>query len=45
MKLHELLVLYAIETAQTKVSKQNAEQFLKQLRIENKAIQPKNDSK
>ena len=38
MKLSKLLVLYATETAQTKVSKQTAEQFLKQLEIENKVL-------
>lgn len=45
MKLSELLYKYATETAQTKITSKTAQQFLKQLKIENKTIQPKNDSK
>ena len=38
MKLSELLYKYATETAQTQITRQNAEQFLKTQRIENKVI-------
>lgn len=34
MKLSEILIKYATETAQNKVTKQTAEQFLKSLKIE-----------
>lgn len=45
MKLSEILVKYAIETPQNKVTTKTAEQFLKSQGIENVKLPVKNDSK
>jgi hypothetical protein len=40
MKISEILYLYSLETAQTKNSKKQAEQFLKGLEVENTELKP-----